>query len=484
MQKERLSWLVKAADAQWVVRPEGDPEITWIAAKLSHIRPGCLYIELEPGTASRAVEMGAGAVIAPSLPVSPGYPCARCEGDPYEAFCRIAAWYRRQFHTRLIAVAGGDGKTTVREMLYRILSQGQKASRSRWELTGDLGIPETLLGLDDGDRFAVVEMACTTKGSFKRLSKICRPSAAVITGVGSAHIGSFGSRAEILKERLSITDAMEPGDPVILCADDPLLYDLNQYVSGDILYYGIDTPCDVTGRIVSADRDGTVLDIMSYGRTTRVNLRLPGRGSCYDALAAFAAAELMGAPVEDIRYVLEAFRPLPGRLQLLRVSNGALIINDCWTSSPESVAEAADYFAQFDGQRKIVVLGEMEDLGKLSADAHFEAGRRMAAAGADLLLATGAHAEDIARGGALFPRTRVQTFPDARSIANYLRTDRRPGDVALFKAGRASRFERIIDYVYHDKELTPAAGEPEWRRKKTKPGRLQDVRDSRKEEQG
>ena len=104
---------------------------------------------------------------------------------------------RRQFHTRLIAIAGGDGKTTVREMLYRILSQGQKASRSRWELTGDLGIPETLLGLDDGDRFAVVEMACTTRGSFKRLSKICRPSAAVITGVGSAHIGSFGSREEL-----------------------------------------------------------------------------------------------------------------------------------------------------------------------------------------------------------------------------------------------------------------------------------------------
>ena len=88
MQKERLSWLVKAADAQWVVRPETDPEITWIAAKPDQIRPGCLYIELEPGTASRAAEMGAQAVIAPSLPVSPGYPCAKCEGDPYDAFCR------------------------------------------------------------------------------------------------------------------------------------------------------------------------------------------------------------------------------------------------------------------------------------------------------------------------------------------------------------------------------------------------------------
>ena len=484
MQKERLSWLVKAADAQWVVRPETDPEITWIAAKPDQIRPGCLYIELEPGTASRAAEMGAQAVIAPSLPVSPGYPCAKCEGDPYDAFCRIAAWYRRQFHTRLIAIAGGDGKTTVREMLYRILSQGQKASRSRWELTGDLGIPETLLGLDDGDRFAVVEMACTTRGSFKRLSKICRPSAAVITGVGSAHIGSFGSREELLKERLSITDAMDGGDPVILCADDPLLYDLNQYVNGDILYYGIETPCDVTGKIVSEDRDGTVMDITSYGRTTRVNLRLPGRGSCYDALAAYAAAELMGASIDDIRYVLEAFRPLPGRLQLLRASNGALIINDCWTSSPESVAEAAAYFAKFDGQRKIVVLGEMEDLGGYAAEAHFEAGQQMASAGAELLLATGPHAEDIASGAAAHSRTRVQTFPDARSIAGYLRTDRRPGDVVLFKAGRKSRFEQIISHVYHDKELTPLAGEPEWRRKKPKPGKLRDVRDSRKEGDG
>ncbi len=482
MQKERLSWIIRAADAQWVKQPEGDPEITWIAAKLDHIRPGCLYIELAPGTASRAVEMGASVVISPSLPVSPAFPCAHCEGDPYDVFCRIAAWYRRQFHTRLIAVAGGDGKTTVREMLYRILAKGQKASRSRWELTGDLGIPETLLGLDDGDRFAVVEMACTTKGSFKRLSKICRPSAAVITGVGKAHIGSFGSQAEILKERLSITDAMESSDPVILCADDPLLYDLDQYVNGDILYYGIDTPCDVTGKIVSEDRDGTVMDIVSYGCTTRVNLRLPGRGSCYDALAAYAAAELMGAPVEDIRYVLEAFRPLPGRLQLLNASNGAQIINDCWTSSPESVLEAASYFAKFDGKRRIVVLGEMEDLGDYAAEAHFEAGRKMAEAGADLLLATGEHAGDIARGAALFPRTQVQVFPDTQSIAGYLRTDRRPGDVVLFKAGRESRLETVIDYVYHDKELTPAAGEPEWRQKK--PGKLRDVRDSRKEGQG
>ena len=481
MQKERLSWLIKAADAKWVKRPENDPAITWIAAKLDHIRPGCLYIELEPGSASRAVEMGAQAVIAPSLPVSPAFPCAQCEGDPYDAFCKIAAWYRRQFHTRLIAVAGGDGKTTVREMLYRMLSRRQKASRSRWELTGDIGIPETLLGLDDGDRFAVVEMACTTRGSFKRLSAICRPSAAVITGVGSAHLGSFGSREEILKERLSITDGMDGGDPVILCADDPLLYDLNQYINGDILYYGIDTPCDVTGRIISEDRDGTVMDIISYGRTTRVNLRLPGKGSCYDALAAYAAAELMGAPIDDIRYVLEAFRPLPGRLQLLAASNGALIINDCWTSSPESVAEAAHYFSRFDGKRKIVVLGEMEDLGRFSAPAHYEAGRRMAAAGADLLLCCGPHAHDIADGAATVSRTRVQTFPDEKAIAGYLRTDRRTGDVALFKAGRQARFERIIEYVYHDKDLTPLAGEPEWRRKKPKPGKLQDVRDSRKE---
>ena len=192
----------------------------------------------------------------------------------------------------------------------------------------------------------------------------------------------------------------------------------------------------------------------------------------------------MGASIDDIRYVLEAFRPLPGRLQLLRASNGALIINDCWTSSPESVAEAAAYFAKFDGQRKIVVLGEMEDLGGYAVRAHFEAGQQMASAGAELLLATGPHAEDIASGAAAHSRTRVQTFPDARAIAGYLRTDRRPGDVVLFKAGRESRFEQIISHVYHDKELTPLAGEPEWRRKKPKPGKLRDVRDSRKEGDG
>ena len=126
----------------------------------------------------------------------------------------------------------------------------------------------------------------------------------------------------------------------------------------------------------------------------------------------------------------------------------------------------------------------MEDLGGYAVRAHFEAGQQMASAGAELLLATGLHAEDIASGAAAHSRTRVQTFPDARSIAGYLRTDRRPGDVVLFKAGRESRFEQIISHVYHDKELTPLAGEPEWRRKKPKPGKLRDVRDSRKEGDG
>ncbi len=453
MQKMNLSWLVRAADAKWVSQPESDPEIDWIAADPAEVRPGCLYLELQPGTARQAVKDGAAAVITGAAAEDVPFPCAVCEGAPYEALCKIAAWYRRRFHTRIIAIAGPDGKTTIREMLFRILSQQEKTSRTRWEQTGDLGVPKTLLGLDADDRCAVVEMGFTTPGSFERMGKICRPSAAIITGVGSAHIGSFGSPEKILRERLSLTRGMESTDPVILCADEPMLYELPDGFSGDVLYYGIDSYCDVTGTIVKEERDQTTLDVSCYGKTTRIKLQMPGKGNCYNALAAFAAAVLMGVPEDVIRDGLERFRPLPGRLSLMTTSTGATIIDDSWTSTPESMKEAADYFAQFCGRRKIVALGEMEDLGNSAASFHRAAGRRMAQAGADLILATGAHALEIKEGAAPFPRTQVHIMESPESIAQYLRTDRRGDDVLLFKAGRGSHFERVIQLAFHDQQL-------------------------------
>lgn len=447
-----IDWLIQAASAEWVRSPERELSVEWIAASLSEVRPGCLYLELIPGSAEEAAAKGAAAVLSDHAG-NGDYPVAVCKEAPYDAFCRIAAWYRRQFHTRVVTIAGSDGKTTVREMLYRILSEEQKTSRTRWELTGDLGVPETLLGLDADDRCAVIEMGFTTPGSFERLGKICRPSAAVITSVGSAHIGSFGSKEKILKERLSLTKAMSAGDPVILCADDPLLYELEGDIHGDVVYYGIETPCDVTGKIIRAERDLTVMDINSYGKITRIQLHLPGKGNCYNALAAFTAAVLMGVREETIRSVLETFRPLPGRLSLMETSMGVTIIDDCWTSTPESMKEAAEYFSHFRGKRKIAVLGEMEDLGETAASAHRAAGRRMAQAGADLILACGLHAAEIAEGAAPYTRTQVQIFDGTDDIAQYLRIDRRDGDILLFKAGRNSHFEGIIRYVYHDKGL-------------------------------
>lgn len=456
MQKMNLSWLVKAADAQWVIQPETDPEIDWIAASLAEVRPGCLYLELQPGTAAEAVRNGAVAVILRASPEEAqelGFPCAVCGDAPYDAFCRIAARYRRQFHARILAIAGSDGKTTVREMLYHILSAVQKTSRTRWELTGDLGVPKTLLGLDEDDRYTVVEMGFTTPGSFERLGKICQPSAAIITGIDSAHLGSFGSPENIRKERLSLSRAMESTDPMILCADDPMLYELPYGFFGDVFYYGIDNRCDVTGKIIREELGKTTLDITCYGKTTRIFLQMPGKGNCYNALAAFAAAVLMGVPEETVKAVLERFRPLPGRLSLMTTSTGVTIVDDSWTSTPESMKEAADYFAQFGARRKIAVLGEMEDLGACAPSFHRAAGRRLAQAGADLILACGPYAAEIKEGAVPYARTQVLLLESPDAIAQYLRTDRWTGDVLLFKAGRNSHFERMIHVVFNDQNL-------------------------------
>ena len=463
MQKTALSWLIKAADAKWVTTmtpPEEDPAIDWIAAVPDEVRPGCLYLELQPGTAKEAVKNGAAAVITDLPPMVKPYPfpCAVVQSTPYEALCRIAAWYRRQFHTRIITIAGGDGKTTVREMLYRILSAVQKTSRTRWELTGDLGVPETLLGLDSDDRTAVIEMGNMTPGSFERLGNICRPSAAIINGVGSAHLGSYGSRDRILAERLSLTKGMDSTDPIILCGDYPMLYDAADRLAGDVFYYGIDNQCDINGRIVRSERDQSILDITCYGKTTRITIHLPGKGNCYNALAAFTAASLMGVPEETIKDQLEKFRPLPGRLSMMKTDLGTTIIDDSWTSTPESMKEASAYFAQFKAKRKIAVIGDMEDLGAAAEPAYRAAGRRMAQAGADLILVSGDCCDAVKEGAEPFARTRVLTFESPEAIAQYLRTDRKSDDVLLFKAGRRSHFERIIHYVYHDQGLRRLTG--------------------------
>ena len=354
-----LDWIVKAADAEWVVKPEQEMEVSWIAADLGEVQPGCLYLELKPGTAAEAVAKGAAAVISGPFCAECGVPCAVSDAAPYDTFCRIASWYRRQF----IPVSLQSQVQTVKQLFVRCSTVSCRKNRKpavpvgNW--TGDLGVPETLLGLDADDRCAVVEMDLQRRAAlngWERSAVLRRPLSPASAAPISARLAI---RRTILKERMSLTRAMASTDPVILCADDPMLYNLAGDVSGDVLYYGIETPCDVNGKIVSRERDATVMDVSCYGKTTRIRLQMPGIGNCYNALAAFAASVLMGVPESTIQRVLERFRALPGRLSLMTTSMGVTIIDDSWTSTPESVREAADYFAQFDGKRKIAVLGEI-----------------------------------------------------------------------------------------------------------------------------
>jgi len=352
----------------------------------------------------------------------------------------LARHYRDKFSMPLVGITGSVGKTSTRNMIAGVLSAAGPTHSTKSNLNNDIGLPMTLFGLQGPHKYAVIEMGMNHAGEISYLSKIAKPGIAVITNIGTAHIGNLGSREAILHAKLEILDGLAPGGVIILNGDDALLYGAQDMITHRTVFYGIDNECcDYRAHDIALDSHGSSFSFRDEGR---IEVPAPGRHHIYNALAAVAVGTELGIPFTQIKEGISRFESGDMRQEIIDLG-GVKLIEDCYNANADSMKSALEVLSSLrPAGRKIAVLGDMYELGEFTEAEHRRVGTYAAKARVDLLVTVGKLATAIADQAAL-EGVEAVSFDDNQAAVDYLTTVLVQEDVVLFKASRGARFEEI-----------------------------------------
>jgi len=362
--------------------------------------------------------------------------------DTTAALGELAAWYRRQVSATVVAVTGSNGKTTVKLMIRHILAKRLTGSCSPKSFNNSVGVPLTLLAVKPGDDYAVCEVGSNAPGEVAALGRIVQPDIAVITSVGPTHLEKLLSVEKVAVEKASLLQTLGKEGLAVVWSDSEWLdRALRAYDQRQIRF----------GESDSADLRLTAYEPVGAGQRFQLNgrfwvdLPVPGRHNAMNALAAIAVAQRFSFRQEEAIAALADFSGPEMRLQW--VSLGELtVLNDAYNANPASVAAAAEVLADAQGRRKVMVAGDMRELGPQAQEMHELMGRDLARRKIDLLIGVGGLGRYIAKGAAEagLAAEAFDTVEDAgRAIAALLR----PGDVVLLKGSRATAMERLLEPI-------------------------------------
>ncbi|MCR5783424.1 MAG: UDP-N-acetylmuramoyl-tripeptide--D-alanyl-D-alanine ligase [Clostridia bacterium] len=395
---------------------------------------------------SQAEEAGAACIMArkhiyTSLPVI-------YVDDTKKALLALAGYYRSMFRIPVVGLTGSVGKTTTKDLTAIALGTKYRTLKTQGNLNNDIGVPITLFGMDEETEAAVVEMGMNHKGEISVLTGAVRPTCAIITNVGVAHIENLGSREGILSAKLEITEGLEPGAPLIINGDNDLLagYDNPGY---KIIRFGMESErLDVRASDVVTKPTGTEFVIGSGGKEYPVFIPAVGMHIVYDALSAFAAGVECGAEPEKIAAAFADYVPSGMRGRIVR-HGGVTVVEDCYNSNPDSAEASLKALMLIPAERHIAVLGDMLELGEYSAEGHRRAGAAAVREGIDAVFAYGREAKYIAEA-ARAGNIEVYEFTEPEKLAAALAAELRAGDAVVFKASRGMALEDVIGMIYNE----------------------------------
>ena len=421
-------------------------EITAVVTDSRAVTPGCLFAairgERSDGHDYIAAALAAGAKCALAERLPEGVrSCVLLVEDTLRALQALAGFYRAQFSLPLVGVTGSVGKTTAKEMLSCVLARRYRVHKTQGNFNNDLGVPLTLFGLREEHSAAVVELGVSHPGDMDRIAVLARPTVALYTNIGDAHLEFLGSRAGVLAEK-SRMNAFLPPDGLAVCnGDDPLLAAMDCPVPK--LCYGLGAWCDV--RAEDVETDGESIRCTVVTERTRFPLRIPAFGEhmVYAALGAAAVGMALGLSPAEIAAGVADYVPVGSRSRVLKTGQFT-VIDDCYNANPTSTASALRSLAALPG-RRVAILGDMRELGEQSAALHRETGALARSLGIDLVLTCGAEARHITEGAG----DRALDYPIKRMLLAALPYVLRPGDAVLVKASRGARFEEVTRVLEH-----------------------------------
>ncbi|MCU1254142.1 MAG: UDP-N-acetylmuramoyl-tripeptide--D-alanyl-D-alanine ligase [Candidatus Angelobacter sp.] len=358
----------------------------------------------------------------------------------------LGAAARRLWGKPLLAVTGSAGKTTTKEILAHILATRFRVMKSSGNLNNHIGLPLQLLKLEAEHDLGVVEMGMNHAGEIRALGELAHHDLAVVTTVAPVHLEFFGSLAEIARAKYEIIETLPSGGVAVLNADDEYVSQFGRDFKGKVVTFGIKRTADVTAQKVKLNgAEGSTFELVVDNVGEPVTFPLVGEHNIYNALAAAAAAMERGISPSQAAAALSSIAPPDKRGQVLHL-HGATIINDCYNSNPRALEAMIDTLASMKGERRILVVGEMLELGPTAEALHRECGKHAAEKKIDIVIGVRGMARAVAEA-ACGSGTQAQFVETPEQAGEWLARNLRPGDAVLLKASRGVKLERALDML-------------------------------------
>ena len=365
--------------------------------------------------------------------------------DTLTALGEFAHWHRLQHEGLVVGVTGSFGKTTTREMIHAVLSAAYPGVRSLKNFNNQIGLPLSLLELNRSHEYAVLEMGASAVGEIAMLSEIARPEVGVITGIGLAHVEGFGSPERIVHGKGELLEALPASGFAVLPGDDPVTRGMAQRAGCPVLFVGESAENQVRATNVRLANQRLTFEVDHFEYVVPVI----GRHFLTASLTALAIAREVGLSPRQIADGFANFQAAPGRCQAHRIGPWT-VIDDSYNANPASMRAACETLRDWQGANKrLLITGDMLELGKHAKAAHIELGRVAAEVGVDGLLVFGEQAEHVIHGalaGGLRP-SRLAQCDQLEFLLTVLDSVLEPGDVLLVKGSRGMRMERVIEWL-------------------------------------
>lgn len=370
--------------------------------------------------------------------------------DSLAALQQIASGLREQSRAKVVGVTGSTGKTCTKILLESILAKSfDSVAASPKNFNNEIGVPLTIIKAKPEVDAFIIEMGMRGIGQISALCDIAHPDIGIITNVGDTHVGIVGSRELIAQAKGELLKSLPSEGFAVLNSEDAFTPALSQSTNAAVATFGLSPAATIYASDIYLDKDAKATFILHLpGEKITVKLPVPGEHAVYNALAAAAAASCLGIDSALIEEGLAQAEAAEMRLNIGANKNGVVIINDTYNANPASMKAALETAAAIEGAgRRVAVLGDMAELGTISAKSHYEVGKIAAESGLDLLVTIGPEAQTLNQGAidAGLAKDRVHYYSDKEEALEFLLKFLKPKDLVLVKASRFMRFEQIVE---------------------------------------
>jgi len=369
--------------------------------------------------------------------------------DVVKSLQQLAAYKRSLYNIPVIAITGSVGKTSTKDIIASVMATKYKVLKTEGNYNNEIGLPLTILRLKDHNAL-VVEMGMSAFGEISLLTNIAKPTTAVVTIIGSSHIGELGSRENILKAKLEILEGLNEKGSLIINNDNDLLnlWNQNNEDNHKHITYGIENESDLIAKNIKVNETGSAFVINLNGKEYKVEVPVAGKHFVYNSLASIAVGLENDIEIKNIIEGISNFSLTKRRMEILKNAKNVTIINDCYNASYESVKAALEYISSLKANKKVAVLGDVLELGEFSKQMHQKIGEEVANNNIDILVTVGKEAKEIANTVKnKANKVDVYSFDNNEDASKLLKQLTKENDVILVKASHGMHFEEIVESI-------------------------------------